>query len=362
MFESIFKFLPEQTNSGFWQYEFLGNTIKGFLIALIVFFVSLIIFKIFQSVILYKLKKISEKTKTDIDDTFVKIINTLRPPFYSFLSFYLALKFLIIKDVAGKIINIILIAWVIYLAITAIQILIDYVIKRSMKKYEDDHAKSAMRLLGNISKAILWCVGVLLFLSNLGVDITSLVAGLGIGGIAIALALQNILGDLFSSFAIYFDRPFTVGDFIIVGEQSGTVEKVGIKTTRIRALRGEEIVISNKELTSARIQNFKKMQERRITFSFGVVYNTPSEKMKKIPSMIKEIVESEKLARFDRAHFNEFGDSSLSFEVVYYIQTGEYNDYMDANQGMMLKIKTAFEKENIVMAYPTQTVYLEKQD
>ncbi|MEA2088949.1 MAG: mechanosensitive ion channel family protein [Patescibacteria group bacterium] len=361
MFESIFKFLSEQTNSGFWQYEFLGNTIKGFLIALIVFFVSLIIFKIFQSIVLYKLKKIAEKTKTDIDDTFVKIINTLRPPFYSFLSFYLALNFLAIKNIAEKIINIILVAWVIYLAITAIKILIDYVIKRSMKKYqEDDHAKSAMRLLGNISKAVLWCIGVLLFLSNLGVNITSLVAGLGIGGIAIALALQNILGDLFSSFAIYFDRPFTVGDFIIVGEQSGIVEKVGIKTTRIRALRGEEIVISNKELTSARIQNFKKMKERRITFSFGVVYNTLSEKMKKIPSIIKEIVESEKLARFDRAHFHEFGDSALLFEVVYYIQTGEYNDYMDANQGMMLKIKTAFEKENIVMAYPTQTVYLEK--
>ena len=362
MFESIFKFLPEQTNNNFWQYEFLGNTIKDFLIALIVFFIALIIFKIFQSLILNKLKNFAEKTKTDIDDAFVKIVSALRPPFYSFLSFYLALKFLVLKDIAEKIINIILAAWVIYLAIIALQILIDYIIKKSLKKYTDEQAKSAMKLLGNISKITLWSIGILLFLSNLGVNVTSLVAGLGIGGIAVALALQNILNDLFSSFAIYFDRPFTIGDFIIVGEQSGVVKKIGIKTTRIRALRGEEIVISNKELTSARIQNFKKMKERRITFSFGVVYDTPLEKIKKIPSLIKKIVESEKLARFDRAHFHQFGDSALLFEVVYYIQTGEYNDYMDANQGIMLKIKEIFEKENIVMAYPTQTVYLGKKD
>ena len=197
-------------------------------------------------------------------------------------------------------------------------------------------------------------------LSNLGINVTSLVAGLGVGGIAIAFALQNILNDLFSSFAIYFDKPFVVGDFIKIGEHAGTVEKVGIKTTRIRSTTGEELIISNRELTSARVQNFKRLNERRSIFTIGVVYETTAEKLRRIPSIIQTIIESQSLNRFDRVHFKTFGDFSLNFEVSYYVQTTDYKKFMDTQEIVNLKIVEAFEKEGISMAYPTQTIYLEK--
>ena len=203
-------------------------------------------------------------------------------------------------------------------------------------------------------------MGLLLILSNLGFDITTLIASLGIGGVAIALAVQSILSDLFNSLSIYVDKPFTVGDFIIVGDHMGTVQKIGLKTTRIQALQGEEIVISNSELTSSRVRNFKQMQKRRIVFAFGVTYDTSTEKVKKIPEMVKNAIDPLEKAEYDRAHFKNFGDSSLDFEVVYYVLTGDYTEYMDIQQSINLRIMEEFEKEGIEMAFPTRTVHLVK--
>jgi len=169
--------------------------------------------------------------------------------------------------------------------------------------------------------------------------------------------MKNILGDLFSSFAIFFDKPFLPGDFIQVGDKSGTVKKIGIKTTRIQASQGEEIVFSNQELTSSRVHNFKKMEERKISFSFGVVYETPLKKIKKISKMVKEIIVDIDKARFDRAHFSRFDDSALNFDVVYFVESDGYKTYMDIQQKINLKILEVFEKEEIEMAYPTRVVY-----
>jgi len=184
---------------------------------------------------------------------------------------------------------------------------------------------------------------------------------LGIGGLAIAFALQNILEDMFSSFSIYFDRPFQIDDFIVIGDDMGIVKKIGIKSTRIQTLQGEELIISNKELTGKRIRNFKKMEKRRIVFKFGVVYETSTEKLKKIPGIIKDIMDRAELAEIDRVHFKEFGDFSLNFEVIYYIKSREYIDYMNTQQEMNFAIKERFEQEGIEMAYPTQTLYVNKQ-
>ncbi len=214
--------------------------------------------------------------------------------------------------------------------------------------------------LALIAKLILWTTGFLLVLSNLGVNISALIASLGIGGIAIALAVQNVLGDIFSSFSIYLDKPFEIGDYIIVGDHSGTVKKIGLKSTRIEALQGEEIVISNNELTTTRIQNFKTMKKRRIAFQIGLTYDTSSTKLKKVPKLIESIIEKTKNAEFSRAHFHEFGDFALKYEIVYYIHSGEYQDYMDAQEAINLEIHKAFEKEKIDMAFPTQTLHLEK--
>jgi small-conductance mechanosensitive channel len=184
------------------------------------------------------------------------------------------------------------------------------------------------------------------------------VAGLGIGGIAIALAAQTILGDLFSYLVIFFDKPFEIGDFIILEDKMGTVEYIGIKTTRIRTLGGEQLICSNTDLTNSRVHNFKRMQERRVVFSFGVVYDTTTTKLKLIPGIIKQAIESLRETRFDRAHFKSFGNSSLDFEVVYYILTPDYNLYMDKQQAINMSIFESFEREQIEFAYPTQTLFL----
>jgi len=341
----------------FWQIEIFDNVLISYLAAIIAFVIFLIVFKIFQKIILTKLSKLAKKTKTNIDDAVMEIFQSIKPPFYLFLAFWLAMNFLKINDFVQKLINAFLTIFVIYQIIAALQIFIDYL---AGKKSKD--SKSAVDLIAKISKGVIWSFGVLMILSNLGVNVTSLIAGLGIGGVAVALALQNILSDLFSSFAIHFDKPFVVGDFIIVGQDLGVVEKIGIKTTRVKSLQGEEIVISNQELTSARVHNYKKMDARRIVFSFGVTYGTNLEKLKRIPQIVKIIIDSIEGAKTDRAHFYKYGDFALLFEVVYFVKTGDYNQYMDINQEIHFKIKEEFEKENISMAFPTQSIYLENKN
>jgi small-conductance mechanosensitive channel len=197
-------------------------------------------------------------------------------------------------------------------------------------------------------------------LDNLGIKISAVVAGLGIGGVAVALAAQAVLADLFSYFVIFFDKPFEIGDFIIVGDKMGSVEYIGIKTTRLRALGGEQLVFSNHDLTNSRVHNYKKMDKRRIVFKVGVVYQTSAEQLKRIPGMIKEIIVAQQDATFDRGHFAAFGDSSLDFEFVYYVAGSDYTKYMDVQQAINLAIFETFEREHIDMAYPTQTLYINK--
>jgi small-conductance mechanosensitive channel len=177
----------------------------------------------------------------------------------------------------------------------------------------------------------------------------------------LAFGLQHILGDIFASFSIFFDKPFNVGDFIIVGDNMGVVKKVGIKSTRVQSLWGQEVVIPNKELTSARINNYKKMERRRVQFSFGVVYDTSAENLEKVLEITKGIVEKIELAELDRVHFKEYGNYSLNFEVIYYVNTPDYNKYMDIQQEINLLLKKRFEKEGITFAYPTQTVIVNKE-
>ena len=347
-------------NYSFLKVSFLGNEIRDYLIFLILFVLIFVVLRIFRIIILNKIKQAIKKVNLKINDVLISIIDTVKTPFYLFLAFYISIQVLNLTPLFLKIITTILVAWLAYQIVKASELLIDYGLNKYLAKEKDQGTQQAASTIGKIIKAVLWLFAGLAILSNIGININSIIAGLGIGGIAIALALQNILGDLFSSFTIYFDKPFLVGDFIIIGEHSGIVEKIGIKTTRIRALQGEEIVISNKELTASRIQNFKKMTKRRVVFSFGVVYETPLKKLKKIPSLIEEIIKKEPLTEINRVHFAKFNDFSLDFEVVYYILSGAYKDSMDTQQKILFEIKDVFEKEKISMAFPTQTIHLEK--
>jgi small-conductance mechanosensitive channel len=227
------------------------------------------------------------------------------------------------------------------------------------KRREDGESVTALTWLGFGAQVLIWALTLLLVLDHLGFDITALIAGLGIGGVAVALAVQNILGDLFASLSIVLDKPFVVGDFIVVGELRGNVEHIGLKTTRVRSLDGELIVFSNADLLKSRIRNFKRMQERRVAFSVGVIYQTPRAKLERIPVILREAVERQPDTRFDRAHFKAYGDFALQYEVVYYVLKPEFNVYMDVQQAINLEIYERFAQEGIEFAYPTQTVFVQ---
>ncbi|MDH4134872.1 MAG: mechanosensitive ion channel [Gammaproteobacteria bacterium] len=212
--------------------------------------------------------------------------------------------------------------------------------------------------LSFLGRVVLWSLAALLILDNLGINITALVASLGIGGIAVALAVQNILGDLFASLSIAIDQPFVIGDFIVVDDLMGTVEHVGLKTTRLRSLSGEQLIFSNNDLLKSRIRNYKRMQERRIEFGIGVTYDTPIEKLERIPDFLREAIAAQNKARFDRAHFKGFGPSSLDFEAVYHVLDPDYPVYMDVQQAINLHLLRELGQHGISLAFPTQTVYL----
>ncbi len=335
------------------NYELLGNFVQNYLIAFGVFLAIFIAFKVFKTVVVGRLEKLSKRTSTDLDDELVKLINGVHEIFYYVLSVYFPLKFLVMGDEVEQVVHAVFVIVVIFeLVRVAIQF-VEYWLEKFVAKADGIHPKetSTFHGLSLIVKIALWSTGFLLVLSNLGVDITTLIASLGIGGIAIALAVQNILGDMFSSFSIYFDKPFEIGDYITVGTDSGTVRKIGLKTTRLKTLQGEELVISNNELTSSRVQNFKKMKERRVVLNFGLVPEVSNEKIKKAEELIEGIIEKMELARFERVHFSDFGSFSLLFEAVYIVLTADFDTYMDVKEEVNLAIKMGFEEEGIEMSF-----------
>lgn len=344
-------------------YQFWNNTGKEYAVALLIFIILTLILKIFKMFVLRKLKTIAKKTKNDIDDFVIESVDNLHPPFYIVISLYFAVQMLHLSATIKNVLNYVLVIVVTFYAVSSLQRLIVFITQKFILKGEKDdkeHSVATINLFSTILKVILWLIALLFILSNLGYNVSSLIAGLGIGGIAIALALQNILGDIFSSFSIYFDKPFKVGDFIVLGTDMGTVKKIGIKSTRIQTLQGEELVISNKELTSARIQNFKKLKKRRIVFTIGLTYDTAPKNIKKAIEIIKGAIEKQKLAEIDRVHFKSYGDFSLNIEAVYYINSSEYIDYMNTHEAINMDIKEKFDKAKIEFAFPTQTIFVEK--
>jgi small-conductance mechanosensitive channel len=235
-------------------------------------------------------------------------------------------------------------------------------LRRKKQLEEDAGAVAAMDIVSFLVRVAVWAVVFLLALDNLGINITALVAGLGVGGIAVALAAQNIISDLFASLSIVLDKPFVLGDFLVIDELSGNVEKVGIKTTRVRSLSGEQLVFSNNDLLGSRIRNYGRMSERRIVFNIGVVYQTPLKKLEQVPKIIKDIIVEQESARFDRAHFQSFGDYSLNFEIVYYVESSEYALYMNIQQAVNYEIFRRFNDAGIEFAYPTQKLFVTNEN
>ena len=340
-----------------WNYEVVGQSLGQISTAIIVFFVLLLGVKIVRSIFVRKFSILAERTSSTWDDAVLRVVKDISNIF--FLLFVLFITTELFLSPPAFLEKIIQGAFIISFAYEALKI-VQAVVEFGLRKSALGKNRTSFQGVKLVADIVLWAMGVLIVLDNLGFDITTLAASLGIGGIAIALAAQNILGDLFSSFTIYFDKPFQVGDYIVVGPHEGTVKKIGLKTTRIEALRGEELVISNKELTESRVQNFKKLKTRRVEFEFGVTYDTSAAKLRMIPEIVEEVVSQVEMAEFNRTHFHTFDDSSLGFITVYHVSSGKKIDHMATQQEINLGILEQFEKEKIEMAFPTQTVYLKK--
>lgn len=342
------------------DYFNLGQLESEIATAIIIFAIAVILGWIVYLIFERYVSGWTKKTKTKIDD---EILRNIRAP-------VLLLAFLFGLSYALNSLTILApYAEVIAIAFTIAQILIvTFIITRILnvvtswlaqrKRRVSKHILFALR---QIVKGAVFVFAFLAILVAVDVDLSGVIVGFGVGGIAIALALQNVLTDVFSAFSIYFDRPFEVGDFIVVGDYSGTVKKIGIKSTRLQLLQGEELVMSNRELTTTSLRNFRKLKKRRVVFKLSVAADTSVEKMKEIPSLIENIIQNIELAEFERAHLRGFGEFSLNFEVVYYLKTSDYNTYMDAQQKINFEILEAFEKEGIVMPFPTQTIFLQKE-
>lgn len=343
------------------QQTFLNNRILDYLICVSVFLVGILAIRIFDRIIVNRLKRLSKQTATSVDDLLVRIIEKKLTPMLYVGVFYLSIQFLTLAPFLKKGFNALAVIVLTILTVRLILAVIIYGLDIYWERKEIDASKKiGFRMIHTAIKVLFWSIAVIVVLDNFGVEISTLIAGLGIGGVAIALATQAILKDLFSYFVIFFDRPFEIGDFIIVGEFMGVVDHIGIKTTRLSSLSGEQIVFSNTDLTDARVRNYKRMDRRRIAFQLGVTYQTASEQLKEIPVIVANIIKEINETAFDRAHFFAYGDFSLIFEIVYYVLDRDYNKYMDIQQEINFRIKEEFEKRGIEFAYPTQTLFLTK--
>ncbi len=338
-----------------------GNSIETWLIALGVTLGVMIGLRLIEQVLIVRVARLAEKTHTIIDDVIVGALRKTKLTYLMIVSVFLGSVWLSLPE------NVRSMLWRVTIVATIFQggIWLSTGLQIWLKNYQKEDLDGANRMTINalslLGRIALWATVLLLILDNLGVDVTALVAGMGIGGVAIALAVQSILGDLFASLSIVLDKPFVIGDFIAVGEMAGSVENIGIKTTRIRSISGEQLVFANADLLNSRIRNFGRMRERRVVFSIGVTYQTPADKLERVPTLIGDVIESQEGARFDRSHFASYGDSALNFETVYYVESSDYGTHMDILQAVNLAIYRNFATEQIEFAYPTQTLFLSKE-
>jgi small-conductance mechanosensitive channel len=338
------------------SYELLGRTVSVYVTAAAILLGAIIVLEIFRKVALRLMRK-RLGTETEKDPFPVQLVRRFLIPGLYLGAIYAALNVLNLPENVWQVLRAAFIAIITWYAVRFLVASVGVSFSNFLNKSPDPDA-NRLKPLRAMVNLVIWVVGVLFLLSNLGFDITTIVAGLGIGGIAIALAAQAMLGDLFSYFVIFTDKPFEVGDFVIFDDVLGTIEKVGLKTTHIRSLSGEQIIVSNSQLTSAKVRNYKRMEERRILFRIGVTYDTGSQRIREIPGIIRGIIEADSRARFDRCHFAEYGDSSLLFETVYYVLSPDYTVYMDVQHDINLAIYDAFEERDIEFAFPTRTLYV----
>ncbi|HET9424194.1 MAG TPA: mechanosensitive ion channel family protein [Gemmatimonadaceae bacterium] len=339
---------------------YFGNTVRAWLFAAGIAVVASLVLVLIQRLLVNRLGRLAERTDNDWDDAVVHLIRSTRPFFFAAMAIIAAMRGLVVpRSLGGPLHAVLELLILLQIGLWATGI-VAFLVERSLAKRgetSDRIGVAAVRAIGVSVKVVAWIVIVLIAIQNVfDRNVTALVTGLGVGGIALALAVQNILGDLLAAVAIVFDRPFDVGDFIVVGEVKGTVEQIGLKTTRLRSLSGEQVILGNGELLKSRLHNFKRMYERRAAFSVDVTYDTPPDVVERIPGMVRAAIEAQSPVRFDRCHFASFAESALRIEAVYYVLNPEYNVFMDIQQRINLTLLRQFNAASIEFAFPTRTM------
>ncbi|HEY5750821.1 MAG TPA: mechanosensitive ion channel family protein [Chryseolinea sp.] len=328
--------------------EYGKNSVQTYLIAAGIIVLGLLLIRIFKRVIMTKVEKMVAKSPSQTDDQVVAGIEKFVLPILSFLVIYWGIKSLELSAKASRVVEVATGVVILFFVLRFISTTIKIILVNYIRKQE--HGETKVLQVGGlmiIINLVVWILGGVFLIQNLGYDVSTILTGVGIGGIAVALAAQNIIGDLFNYFVIFFDKPFEVGDAINVDDKNGTIEYIGVKTTRLRSLTGEQIVISNSDLTKSRVHNYKRQENRRVQFTVTVVYDTTTDQLEKIPALIKSIIESAKDVRFDRAHLARLTDYGVVFEVVYFVTVADYLRYMDIQQYINLKLLKTFEEEDI---------------
>ena len=342
----------------FLEWQFYHNSVQAWLVAGIVFVVIGATLFIARTLLARRLARVAARTSTTADDALVDLLRRTRYFFILAAAVAGAALFLDLPRRAIAVGHVLgTIALVLQFAIWGNGLITFWFQNYAERKADSDVAsRTTIAAFSFVARAILWTMLLLVTLNRLGIDVTALITGLGVGGIAIALAVQNVLGDVFAALAIVLDKPFVVGDAISVDTLTGTVENVGLKTTRIRSVNGEQLIFSNTDLLKSRIRNFKRMQERRVVLTIGVSYDTPPDTVARIPAMLRKAVEAQDQVRFDRSHFMSYGESSLVFETAYFVLTGDYLTFANTNQAVNLAVLRRFSAERIDFAFPTRTI------
>ena len=343
-----------------WQQVYWGNTVMAYVIAAGSILIAWLIIKIVKNIVFKRIEKFAGKTTNKYDDFFTDIIEKFIVPWLYIFANYSIIQQLNLHPRLDKVHDAAMAFVTMYFAVRLVNFTVHLLIIRQMRRRGESEER--INHLGGILvvlKGFVWVIGLLTLARNFGFDVSTLLASLGVGGIAIALASQAILGDLFSYLVIFFDKPFEVGDAVTLSNDvSGTIEYIGIKTTRIRSVSGEQLVISNTNMTNSTIRNWKRMEQRRVAFKLGVVYRTSYKLLQQLPTLLKSIVLEQQSVRFDRAHLQEYGNYSINFEIVYFITDPDYNLFMDTHQAVLFRIHEEFSKLGIEFAMPTQTLFI----
>lgn len=342
---------------------FYNNTVSDYLYVVGGILVAWIVLQIVKKLLLIRIKRLTGRSKTNFDDVIISAFEKFVIPYAYFVINYTIINQLRLSAKANHYLEIAMTIVTIFFVVRMINHAMHFSVQLYMRRHnEPDSRLFQLNGILNVIKTIVWALGFLFFLDNLGYNVSTIIAGLGIGGIAVALAAQNILGDLFSYFVIFFDKPFEIGDFVVAGSESGTVEQIGIKTSRIRTLGGEELVMPNADLVKTPIHNFKRQEKRRVVFNVKVAYATPSNLLKDIPNDIKQVISTKENLLFDRAHLQALADYYINYEVVYNIPVADFNLYMDRHQQVCLDLIDVFRNKGIEFAIPTQQVFVEKKE